>query len=84
MLLLHGQRLRFQQSGTTSSQHLLIDLVYLNRNKNVQGNAILGEFFFELLMFTSQMKKEIITILGLVLTIANMTLKHIGVLGHLA
>ena len=84
MLLLHGQRLRFQQSGTTSSQHLLIDLVHLYGNKDVQGNAILGEFFFELLMFTSQMKKEIITILGLVLTTANMTLKHISMFGHLA
>ena len=34
-------------------------------------------------MFTSQMEEEVIAILGLILTIANMTLKHVGMLGHL-
>ena len=35
MLLLHTQGLRFQESGTSSSQHFLVNLIDLNGNKYV-------------------------------------------------
>ena len=83
MLLLHRQRLRLQKGRTSACQHFVIDLFDLNGNKDVQGNAIAGKFFFELLVLASQMEEEVVTILGLILTIAHMTTKHVCVLGHL-
>ena len=49
-MLLHGNRLGFEDSGTASGQHLFVHLVHFDGDENVKGDPVTSQLFFQLLV----------------------------------